>query len=94
MDGLETYYGNPISEHADRNLNLTGIGKVLAISGRSNMDTLACLKFKSEFGVNNVYELKSNREKHLTDKHIVSRHVIVVMNCLEKILPMAILPNF
>ncbi len=75
MDGLETYYGNPISEHADRNLNLTGIGKVLAISGRSNMDTLACLKFKSEFGVNNVYELKSNREKHLTDKHIVStRH--------------------
>jgi NhaP-type Na+/H+ or K+/H+ antiporter len=75
MDGLETYYGNPISEHADRNLNLIGLGKVLAISGRSNLDTLACLRFKSEFGVQNVYELKSTREKHIADKHIVStRH--------------------
>ncbi len=75
MDGLETYYGNPISEHADRNLNLLGLGKVLAISGRSNLDTLACLRFKSEFGVKNVYELKSTREKHIDDKHIVStRH--------------------
>lgn len=75
MDGLETYYGNPISEHADRNLNLLGLGKVLALSGRSNLDTLACLRFKSEFGVNNVYELRSTREKHIADKHIVStRH--------------------
>jgi CPA1 family monovalent cation:H+ antiporter len=75
MDGLETYYGNPISEHADRNLNLLGLGKVLAISGRSNLDTLACLRFKTEFGVKNVYELKSTREKHISDKHIVStRH--------------------
>lgn len=75
MEGLETYYGNPISEHADRNLNLLGLGKVFALSGRSSLDTLACLKFKSEFGVKNVYELKSTREKHITDKHIVStRH--------------------
>ncbi len=75
MDGLETYYGNPISEHADRNLNLVGIGKVLALSGRSSLDTLACLKFKPEFGVQNVYELKSTREKHIADKHTVStRH--------------------
>ncbi len=75
MDGLETYYGNPISEHADRNLNLLGLGKVLALSGRGNLDTLACLRFKSEFGVNNVYELKTTREKHISDKHIVStRH--------------------
>ncbi len=75
MEGLETYYGNPISEHADRNLNLVGIGKVLAVSGRSNLDTLACLKFKPEFGVENVYELKSTREKHIADKHTVStRH--------------------
>jgi len=75
MDGLEAYYGNPISEHADRNLNLLGLGKILAMSGRANLDTLACLRFKSEFGVKNVYELKSTREKHISDKHIVStRH--------------------
>ena len=72
MDGLETYFGNPVSEHADKNLNLSGLGKLLAMSGRLNLDTLACLRFKSEFGVNNVYELKTTREKHTEDKHIVS----------------------
>ena len=75
MDGLETYFGNPISEHADRNLNLSGLGKLLAMSGRLNLDTLACLRFKSEFGPKNIYELKTTREKHTEDKHIVStRH--------------------
>tara|TARA_Y100001970_G_C14227895_1_gene856767 strand:+ start:932 stop:2725 length:1794 start_codon:yes stop_codon:yes gene_type:complete len=72
MEGLETYFGNPVSEHADRNLNLIGLGKLLAMSGRLNLDTLACLRFKSEFGKKNIYELKTTREKHTEDKHIVS----------------------
>lgn len=72
MEGLETYYGNPVSEHADINLNLHGLGKIMAMSGRGGLDTLACLRFKSEFGVKNVYELKTTREKHISDKHIVS----------------------
>ena len=38
MEGLDTYYGNPISEHADRNLNLLGLGKVLAMSGRARCE--------------------------------------------------------
>jgi CPA1 family monovalent cation:H+ antiporter len=75
MEGLDTYYGNPISEHADRHLDLVGLGRMLAMSGRSGLDTLASLRFKSEFGSNNVYELKTTREKHIADKHIVSnRH--------------------
>ena len=75
MEGLDTYYGNPISEHADRNLVLTGIGRMLALSGRSNLDALASMRFKSEFGSNNVYELMTTREKMIADKHKIStRH--------------------
>lgn len=75
MEGLSTYFGNPISEHADRNLDLLGLGKMLAVSGRGNLDTLASLRFKSEFGANNVYELKTNRDQIIADKHQVStRH--------------------
>ena len=75
MEGLDTYYGNPISEHADRNLDLTGIGRMLAISGRSNLDALASMRFKSEFGSNNVYELMTTRDKMIADKHKIStRH--------------------
>jgi len=72
MDGLNTYYGNPTSEHADRNLNLTGIGKMLAMTGNANQNALASLRFKSEFGVQNIYELKTNREQVISEKHSLS----------------------
>jgi CPA1 family monovalent cation:H+ antiporter len=75
MEGLPTYYGNPISEHAERHLELAGIGRMLAMSGRANLDTLASLRFKSEFGEKGIYELKTTREKIIPDKHkISSRH--------------------
>ena len=72
MDGLNTYYGNPVSEHAERNLDLVGLGKMLAMSGRSNLDSLASLKFRADFGEKSVYQLKSTAEKHADDKHAVS----------------------
>ena len=75
MEGLETYYGNPISEHADRNLDLVGVGRMLAMSGRVNLDILAGLRFRSEFGSNNVFEVATTRDQVITDKHKIStRH--------------------
>ena len=75
MDGLATYYGNPISEHAEMHLDLSGIGMLLGMSGRINSDSLASIKFRSEFGANNVYELISTRESTKPDKHRISvRH--------------------
>ncbi len=73
MDGLSTYFGNPTSEHADRNLNLTGIGKMLAMTGNANQNTLASLRFKSEFGVQNIFELKTNREQTISEKHTLNK---------------------
>jgi len=74
-EGLEAYYGNPISEHADRNLALTGLGNMLGMSGRHHLDMLASQRFKSEFGAQNVYELISSRESVVSEKHKVStRH--------------------
>ncbi len=72
MDGLNTYYGNPTSEHADRNLNLTGIGKMLAMTGNANQNALASLRFKSEFGAQNIFELKTNKEQVISEKHSLS----------------------
>ena len=75
MDGLNTYYGNPTSEHADRILNLTGIGKMLAMTGNANQNALASMRFKSEFGMQNIFELKTNKENIISEKHIHStRH--------------------
>lgn len=69
MDGLQTYYGNPVSEHAEHHLDLVGIGMLLGMSGRPNSDTLASIKYRTDFGANNVYELISSREQATPDKH-------------------------
>ena len=75
MEGLPVYYGNPISEHADTHLDLVGIGRVLAMSGRTSFDSLAIMRFRSEFGANNLYQLQTSREQATTEKHsIATKH--------------------
>ena len=75
MEGLTTFYGNPVSEHAELHLDLSGIGIMLGMSGKINADTLASIKYSPEFGANNVYELLSTKESTLPEKHKTSiRH--------------------
>lgn len=58
MDGLRTYFGNPVSEHADVHLDLTGIGTLLATSTRREINTLACVRFEPEFGKERIFRLR------------------------------------
>jgi NhaP-type Na+/H+ or K+/H+ antiporter len=58
MEGLSTYFGNPISEHADRHLDLVGIGRMLALTPRENFNVAAVMHFRMEFGRNNVFVLQ------------------------------------
>lgn len=53
--GLATYYGNPTSEHADRHLNLIGIGRLLGLSMHEEFNSLAALRFRGEFGRRQVF---------------------------------------
>ncbi len=57
MDGLDTYYGNAASEHADRNLDLVGIGSLLALSSHREINSLAAMRFRTEFGQDAIYSL-------------------------------------
>ncbi len=45
MAGLEHYYGNPISSHADEYLNLIGIGHVLALSPDKHFNIMRVCSF-------------------------------------------------
>lgn len=72
MEGLSSYFGHAVSEHADRNLDLVGIGQLLAMSRRPALNALACLRYKSEFGANNVYGLQMPEEKG-TEKRAIAR---------------------
>jgi hypothetical protein len=58
MAGLTTFFGNPTSQHAALNLDLTGIGRLLAMSNRRELNSLACLHYRQEFGREQVYRLR------------------------------------
>jgi NhaP-type Na+/H+ or K+/H+ antiporter len=63
MAGLDTYYGNAVSEHADRNLDLVGLGQMMTITPQNDLNALACLRYRAEFGSNNIYSLMASKEK-------------------------------
>jgi NhaP-type Na+/H+ or K+/H+ antiporter len=59
MAGLATFFGNPSSQHADRNLDLTGVGHLLAMSTQRELNSLAALHYRDEFGRDKVYRLRN-----------------------------------
>ncbi len=63
MEGLETYFGGAVSEHAERNLDLTGIGRLLALSPHPTLNALACMSYKYEFGPSNLYRIPASVDK-------------------------------
>ncbi len=56
-EGLDAYYGNPVSEHADRHLDLVGLGGLLGLSGKAELDSLAVMRYRREFGDGHVFAL-------------------------------------
>ena len=74
MDGLDTYYGDPVSAHADRQLELDGIGRLFAMSRRPALNTLSAFKFRREFGRNRVFTLRTSEEKDESEKRRVAEN--------------------
>lgn len=62
MAGLRTYFGNAVSAHADRHLDLVGLGRLFALSRHPALNTLACLRYKTEFGSKHVYALQASKD--------------------------------
>lgn len=58
MEGIPVYYGNPVSEHAERSLDLVGIGRVLALTPRDELNALTMQYYRMEFGANNVFSIQ------------------------------------
>lgn len=71
MLGLPVFYGSPVSRFAEDNLELGGIGTLLATSRRPGLNELACARFATDFGRDHVYVI-SNRSEASHEKHAVS----------------------
>ncbi len=69
MAGLETYYGNPASEHADLHLDITGIGHLLAMSHQRHLNIVSAIHFRSDFGSQNIFRLSNTSELNEKEQH-------------------------
>ncbi len=72
MDGLATYFGNPASQHADAHLDLVGLGHLLGLSPAGELNALACMRFRHDFGAQRLFSLASGLELSRSDKHRAS----------------------
>ncbi|HAG62260.1 MAG: sodium:proton antiporter [Legionellales bacterium] len=75
MAGLPIYYGNPISEHADRHLDLVGLGKLFSLSSYPDLNALASLRYAKEFGQREVYamHIAAESEDNFQDKYLAAK---------------------
>ncbi|QDU09825.1 hypothetical protein V202x_32220 [Gimesia aquarii] len=64
LKGLYAYWGNPVSEHAERHLNLTGIGHLLAMSSHIELNALAAQYFRLEFGPKFIYSIRNHQPQN------------------------------
>lgn len=72
MAGLRTFYGRAVSQHADRHLELLGLGHLLALEPHSHLNELAAMRYGPEFGRTNIYQLTvgkdGDQQKHHRDQ--------------------------
>ncbi len=62
MDGLPTYYGSVLSEYILDEIELGGIGRLLALTSNDEVNSLAALHFTDVFSRAEVYQLSPEDE--------------------------------
>lgn len=72
--GLEAFHGNVLSEFAIEDINLDGIGKMVAFTPNDEVNSLATLRFGEILGRSHVFQLPPNK-KWADDEEDVSDHL-------------------
>ena len=72
MKGLKTYYGNPISDHAETHIDLSTMGGMLGLAHFYSYNTAAALRFREDFGARKIFSLVTGTSKKSHNKHNIS----------------------
>ncbi len=62
MAGRRAYYGNVLARDVDLDLDLSGIGRLLALTPNDDVNTFAATQFASTFGGAETYQLPPRRQ--------------------------------
>lgn len=78
MQGLDTHYGNALSEEVLEDLNLHGIGRLLTMTPNNEVNSLAAIHFLEVFSRAEIYQLPMERdpnEKDTTSNSVSPSHL-------------------
>lgn len=64
-NGLESYYGSPLSDSSDDKLKLDEIGHLIALTSNDEANALTALKFAKDFSAERVFQLKPAQDNRL-----------------------------
>jgi CPA1 family monovalent cation:H+ antiporter len=70
--GLNTYYGDPSSDHAKLHLNLSPYGYMLGLSNHFEYNVVQANRFRDDFGARKVYILPPNQSSERSNKQFVN----------------------
>ncbi len=64
MDGLPVHFGSILGDHLEDDLDLAGIGRLIALTPNHRVNSLAALQFSELFGEREVYQLADIASNH------------------------------
>ena len=73
--GVTAHYGNILSEHTMEELELDGLGRLLALTPNDEVNALAALHFSDIFGRTNVYQLPVESNRSTSTRQKIPQHL-------------------
>ena len=71
--GLPAYYGTILSEHAMEEIDLDGIGRLVALTPNDEVNSLSALHFVEIFGRSEIYQLPTRQDGVLPKMAVTRR---------------------
>jgi NhaP-type Na+/H+ or K+/H+ antiporter len=75
MEGLPAHYGSIISERAMEEIDLGGMGRLLALTSNDEANALAALHFSELFGRAEVYQLAPSERSRASSEEFSPKHL-------------------
>ncbi len=74
-DNLETYQGNILAESVIDDIDLGGVGRLLAMTPNSEVNSLASVRFSGVFNRSEVYQLASRQDENDISQELSGRQL-------------------
>ncbi len=75
QDGLKAYFENVLFEDVSEDIDLDGIGKLLALTPNDEVNSLAALRFIEFLGRSNVYQLSRQTKFRTVSEQTIPKHL-------------------